>query len=56
LAKRRRPVEAEADYKAALHLSPQFAPAAINLADLYRSLGRDRDGESVLRAAICTIV
>jgi predicted CXXCH cytochrome family protein len=52
LAKRGRPVEAEAEYKAALHLSPQFAPAAINLADLYRSLGRDSDGESVLRSTI----
>ena len=27
-------------------------PAAINLADLYRQLGRDGEGESVLRAAI----
>ena len=33
-------------------LSPQYAPAAINLADLYRQLGRDGEGESVLRAAI----
>ena len=33
--------EAEAEYKAALRLSPQYAPAAINLADLYRQLGRD---------------
>jgi Flp pilus assembly protein TadD len=33
-------------------MSPQYAPAAINLADLYRQLGRDGEGESVLRAAI----
>jgi tetratricopeptide (TPR) repeat protein len=52
LAKSGHPVEAEAEYKAALHLSPQFAPAAINLADLYRSLGRDSDTENILRAAI----
>jgi tetratricopeptide (TPR) repeat protein len=32
--------------------STTYGPAAINLADLYRQLGRDGDGESVLRAAI----
>jgi hypothetical protein len=37
--------------KAALPLSPQFAPAAINLADLYRQLGREGDAETVLRTA-----
>jgi predicted CXXCH cytochrome family protein len=46
--------EAENEYKAALRLSPQYAPVAINLADLYRQLGRDRDGESVLRTAIAS--
>ena len=55
LAKRGRPVDAEAEYKAALRLSPQYAPAAINLADLYRSLGRESDGESLLRAAITAV-
>jgi predicted CXXCH cytochrome family protein len=55
LSKRGRPVEAEAEYKAALRLSPQYAPAAINLADLYRSLGRESDGESLLRAAITAV-
>jgi predicted CXXCH cytochrome family protein len=44
--------DAETEYKAALKLSPQYAPAAINLADLYRQLGRDVEGENVLRAAI----
>ena len=52
LARRGHAAEAEAEYKAALRLSPQYAPAAINLADLYRQLGRDADGESVLRTAI----
>ena len=37
-ARRGRSAEAEAEYKAALRLSPQYAPAAINLADLYREL------------------
>jgi predicted CXXCH cytochrome family protein len=46
--------EAESEYKAALALSPQYTPAATNLADLYRQLNRDSDGEQVLRAAIAT--
>ncbi len=44
--------DAEIEYKSALRLSPQFAPAAINLADLYRRLGRERDGSNVLRTTI----
>jgi predicted CXXCH cytochrome family protein len=51
-ARRRLFPEAESEYQAALRLSPQFAPAAINLSDLYRETGRDGDGERVLRAAI----
>jgi tetratricopeptide (TPR) repeat protein len=44
--------DAETEYKAALRLSPQYGAAAINLADLYRVVARDGDGEAVLRAAI----
>ncbi|WP_371260525.1 multiheme c-type cytochrome [Bradyrhizobium sp. Ec3.3] len=44
--------DAESEYKSALRLSAQYAPAAINLADLYRRLGREGDGASVLRTAI----
>lgn len=44
--------EAEAEYRAALRLDPLFSAAAVNLADLYRSRGRDGDGERVLREAI----
>jgi predicted CXXCH cytochrome family protein len=52
LVKRGRPADAETEYRAALRLSPQYAPAAVNLADLYRGLGREADGERVLRGGI----
>ncbi len=51
-AKRGRVVDAEVEYKAALRLSPQYAPAAANLAELYRRLGRETDAEAVLRAGL----
>jgi Flp pilus assembly protein TadD len=43
---------AEAEHQAALRINPQFAVAAVNLADLYRQLGRDLEGVGVLQAAI----
>ncbi len=43
---------AEAELKTALSLDPSFGPAAVNLADLYRELGRDGEGEAVLRNAL----
>ena len=48
-ARQGRVAEAEAEYKAAIALTPQFAPAFVNLADLYRQAGRDADGEAALR-------
>jgi predicted CXXCH cytochrome family protein len=54
-ARRGRTADAEAEYKAALRLSPQFTGAAINLADLYRQTGREDAGAKVLRAAIDTV-
>lgn len=50
--KEKRFADAEAELKIALSLDPSFGPAAVNLADLNRELGRDADGERVLREAI----
>ena len=44
--------EAEAAYRAALHLDPTFAPVFVNLADLYRAQGRDSEAEPILRQAV----
>jgi tetratricopeptide (TPR) repeat protein len=43
---------AEAELHRALALDPAFAPASVNLADLYRALGRDGAAEPVLREAL----
>jgi predicted CXXCH cytochrome family protein len=51
-ARQRKSDLAEAELKTALSLEPTFAPAAVNLADLYRELGRDADGEVALRSAL----
>ena len=51
-ARRGRNGDAEAEYKAALRLSPQFTGASINLAELYRQTGREDRGVTVLRNAI----
>src|SRR5262249_12799425 len=49
---RQHPDEAEAELKRALSIDPAFVPAAVNLADLYRTMGRDRDAEAMLRRAL----
>jgi predicted CXXCH cytochrome family protein len=46
------PATAETDYRRAMRLQPSFMPSYVNLADLYRAQGRDRDGEKVLREAL----
>ncbi|MCK1445681.1 hypothetical protein IVB34_45355 [Bradyrhizobium sp. 2] len=51
-ARRANAAEAETEYWAALRLGPSFVPAAINLSDLYRQLGRDSDGERILRESL----
>ena len=43
---------AEDELRTALSLDPGFAPAAVNLADLYREGGRETAGEAVLTAAL----
>lgn len=51
-AKEQQPDKAEKQLETALSLDPSFAPAAVNLADLYRALGRETDAERVLRDSI----
>jgi tetratricopeptide (TPR) repeat protein len=43
---------AQSHFETARRLEPYFAPASINLADVYRALGQDEQGERVLRDAL----
>ncbi|MFN3888768.1 MAG: tetratricopeptide repeat protein [Beijerinckiaceae bacterium] len=47
-ARQGRFTEAEAEYRAAIRLSAQFAPAYVNLADLYRQTGREAESRAIL--------
>jgi Flp pilus assembly protein TadD len=49
---RRDPAPSEAEYRAALALQPDFIPAMVNLADLYRTYGREADAELVLTSGL----
>src|SRR5271166_2362445 len=50
--RRARQTEAEAEYRTALRLDPNFVPAMMNLADLDRMRGMDTQGAELLRKAI----
>ncbi|MEM7247769.1 MAG: tetratricopeptide repeat protein [Acidobacteriota bacterium] len=48
-------VKARAHYEKAIDLQPSFVPASVNLADLLRALGRDEEGEVVLRRLLALV-
>jgi len=52
LARRGDAASAERELRSAIRLEPSSVPAYVNLADVYRVLGRDVDGERVLRAGL----
>lgn len=51
-AARRDYAQAEAAYREALTLNPEWVPAYVNLTDLYRQIGRDSEGETLLREGL----
>lgn len=44
--------QSETEYRAAVALEPDFVPAYVNLADLYRRQDREKDAEAVLEAGL----
>jgi predicted CXXCH cytochrome family protein len=52
LVRVRRLKEAEAAYNKAIEIDPNFVPAYINLADLYRAQNRDAEGKQLILQAI----
>ena len=54
-ARQGRLAEAEARLLSALKLEPRYVPAYVNLADLYRLMGRDADSERTLRDGMAQV-
>ena len=50
--RRGEPSKADTEYRTALRLDPAFVPAMVNLADLDRARGMDRQGAELLRKAM----
>ena len=46
----KRPGEAEAAYREAIRLQPEFIPAYVNLAQFFSNAGRESEAEGILRA------
>jgi Tfp pilus assembly protein PilF len=54
-AERGNVAEAEHELQSAIRLMPSSVPAYVNLADVYRTLGRDAEGESILRTGLSRV-
>jgi tetratricopeptide (TPR) repeat protein len=55
LAQLGRRAEAIAEYRAALRLSPRYTPASVNLSDLQRQEGMEREAEQTLREGLALV-
>jgi tetratricopeptide (TPR) repeat protein len=55
LAQLGRRAEAIAEYRAALRLSPRYTPAFVNLSDLQRQDGMEREAEQTLREGLALV-
>jgi tetratricopeptide (TPR) repeat protein len=54
-ANRRNLAAAERELRTAIRIGPYYVPAYVNLADVYRVLGRDAEGEALLREALALL-
>jgi tetratricopeptide (TPR) repeat protein len=54
-ANRRNLAAAERELRTAIRIGPHYVPAYVNLADVYRVLGRDAEGEALLREALALL-